>query len=105
MSLQKNKTPMKEQKPEERIKNFKEVPLGYSDQEAIKEAERCLQCEDQPCVDGCPVQVPIPQFIQAVKDGNLVEANQIIKSKNNLPAICGRVCPQEEQCENVCIMG
>jgi len=105
MSLQKKKTPMKEQAPEERIKNFKEVPFGYSDQEALVEAERCLHCKHQPCVDGCPVHVPIPQFIQALKDGDVVEANQIIKSKNNLPAVCGRVCPQEEQCEKVCVMG
>ncbi|MFN2341399.1 MAG: NADPH-dependent glutamate synthase, partial [Halanaerobium sp.] len=105
MSLQKKKTPMKEQAPEERIKNFKEVPLGYSDQDALVEAERCLQCKHQPCVDGCPVQVPIPQFIQALKDGDLEEAGQILKSKNNLPAVCGRVCPQEEQCEDVCVMG
>ncbi|MFP4198581.1 MAG: NADPH-dependent glutamate synthase [Halanaerobium sp.] len=105
MSLQKKKTPMQEQAPEERIKNFKEVPFGYSDEEAVVEAERCLQCKHQPCVEGCPVHVPIPQFIQAVIDGDVVEANQIIKSKNNLPAVCGRVCPQEEQCEDVCVMG
>ncbi|RAK11059.1 sulfide dehydrogenase (flavoprotein) subunit SudA [Halanaerobium saccharolyticum] len=105
MSLQKKKTPMKEQEPEERIKNFKEVPFGYSDQEALVEADRCLHCKHQPCVEGCPVHVPIPQFIQALKDGDVVEANQIIKSKNNLPAVCGRVCPQEEQCEKVCVMG
>jgi len=105
MALQKKKTPMKEQAPEERIKNFKEVPFGYSDDEAVVEAERCLQCKHQPCVEGCPVHVPIPQFIQAVIDGDVVEANQIIKSKNNLPAVCGRVCPQEEQCEDVCVMG
>lgn len=105
MSLQKNKTPMKEQKAEKRIKNFEEVPFGYSKEEALLEAERCLQCKHQPCVDGCPVGVPIPQFIQALKDGDPKEANQIIKSKNNLPAICGRVCPQEEQCEARCVMG
>lgn len=105
MSLKKKKTPMREQPAEERIKNFKEVPYGYSDEEAVLEAERCLQCKHQPCVEGCPVHVPIPQFIQAIKDGDVVEANQILKSKNNLPAVCGRVCPQEEQCEKVCVMG
>jgi glutamate synthase (NADPH/NADH) small chain len=105
MALQKKKTPMKEQKPEERIKNFDEVPFGYSDEEAIAEAERCLQCKHQPCVEGCPVHVPIPQFIQSILDEDVVKANQIIKSKNNLPAVCGRVCPQEEQCEDVCVMG
>jgi len=105
MALQKKKTPMREQEPEERIKNFNEVPFGYSDEEAVAEAQRCLQCEHQPCVEGCPVHVPIPQFIQAIIDGDVVEANQILKSKNNLPAVCGRVCPQEEQCEKVCVMG
>jgi glutamate synthase (NADPH/NADH) small chain len=105
MALQKKKTPMKEQDPKERIKNYEEVPYGYTDEEALQEAERCLQCKHQPCVDGCPVRVPIPQFIEAIKAGDVVEANQIIKSKNNLPAVCGRVCPQEEQCEDVCVMG
>jgi len=105
MALQKEKTPMKSQDPEERINNFDEVPLGYTDEEAIQEAERCLQCEHQPCVDGCPVSVPIPQFIKKVKEGEFSQANEIIKSKNNLPAVCGRVCPQEEQCEEVCVMG
>ncbi len=105
MALQKKKTPMREQEPEDRIKNFDEVPFGYSDEEAVLEAQRCLQCEHQPCVEGCPVHVPIPQFIQSIIDGDVVEANQIIKSKNNLPAVCGRVCPQEEQCEDVCVMG
>ena len=105
MSLQKKKTPMREQDPKERIKNYKEVPFGYTDQEALMEVERCLQCKHQPCVDGCPVKVPIPQFIQAIKDGDVVEANQIIKTKNSLPAVCGRVCPQEEQCEELCVMG
>lgn len=105
MALQKKKTPMKEQDPKERIKNYEEVPYGYTDEEALQEAERCLQCKHQPCVDGCPVRVPIPQFIEAIKAGDVVEANQIIKSKNNLPAVCGRVCPQEEQCEDVCVLG
>ncbi|MGM0409306.1 MAG: NADPH-dependent glutamate synthase [Bacillota bacterium] len=105
MALQKEKTPMKAQDADKRINNFEEVPLGYSDEEAMQEAERCLQCEHQPCVDGCPVSVPIPQFIKKVKEGEFSEANKIIKSKNNLPAVCGRVCPQEEQCEEVCVMG
>lgn len=105
MAFKKKKTPMREQEAEKRIKNFAEVPFGYSDQEALVEADRCLQCKHQPCVEACPVHVPIPQFIQSIKDGDVVEANQILKSKNNLPAICGRVCPQEEQCEKVCVMG
>ncbi|RQD74164.1 MAG: NADPH-dependent glutamate synthase [Halanaerobium sp. MSAO_Bac5] len=105
MAMQKKKTSMQEQKAEERINNFEEVPYGYTDEEALQEAKRCLQCKDEPCVDGCPVEVPIPDFIQAIIDGDVEKANQIIKSKNNLPAVCGRVCPQEEQCEAVCVMG
>lgn len=105
MALQKEKTSMRNQKPQERIRNFEEVPLGYTAEEAINEANRCLQCPTAPCVSGCPVEVPIPQFIKAIREDNFQEAIDIIKSKNNLPAICGRVCPQEEQCEKVCIMG
>ncbi|MFW6029431.1 MAG: NADPH-dependent glutamate synthase [Halanaerobiales bacterium] len=105
MAIQKEKTPMRSQKPEERNKNFKEVPLGYNEAEAKNEAERCLQCPGQPCVTACPVEVPIPQFIKELKEGNYNKAVEIMKTKNNLPAICGRVCPQEEQCEKVCIMG
>ncbi len=105
MALQKEKTPMRGQSPDERVNNFKEVPYGYNKEEALQEAERCLQCKHSPCIDGCPVQVPIPQFIKALQEDGVEEANRIIKSKNNLPAICGRVCPQESQCENVCVMG
>lgn len=105
MGSKNKKTPMKEQDPKIRINNFEEVPYGYTDQEALQEAERCLQCKHQPCVNGCPVEVPIPDFIQAIKDGDVIKANQIIKSKNNLPAVCGRVCPQEEQCEDLCVTG
>ncbi|AZO95647.1 NADPH-dependent glutamate synthase [Halocella sp. SP3-1] len=105
MALQKKKTEMRNQDPTERINNFKEVPYGYNKEEAINEAERCLQCPKSPCVNGCPVNVPIPDFIKALKKGKIEEANDIIKSKNNLPAICGRVCPQESQCEKVCVMG
>lgn len=105
MALQKEKTVMKIQKPKERIKNFKEVPLGYSKEEALNEARRCLQCPSSPCVNGCPVEVPIPSFIKAITENDIDKAAAIIKSKNNLPAICGRICPQEEQCEKVCIMG
>lgn len=105
MALQKEKTPMRNQKPECRKKNFNEVPLGYNMDEAINEANRCLQCPTAPCVNGCPVEVPIPEFIKAIKENDIAKAIDIMKSKNNLPAICGRVCPQEEQCEQVCIMG
>lgn len=105
MALQKEKTPMRSQKPEDRIKNFKEVPFGYNKKEALQEAERCLQCPKSPCVDGCPVNVPIPEFIKALRDEGVEKASKIIKDKNNLPAICGRVCPQESQCEKLCVMG
>ncbi|MFP4661006.1 MAG: FAD-dependent oxidoreductase [Halanaerobiales bacterium] len=105
MALQKEKTPMRSQSPEERKKNFKEVPLGYNLEEAVNEAKRCLQCKHKPCVDGCPVGVPIPEFIEAISNNNIEKAIEIMKTKNNLPAICGRVCPQEEQCELLCVMG
>ena len=103
--MQKNKTPMEEQAPETRINNFQEVPLGYGKEQAKQEAERCLECSASPCVNGCPVEVPIPDFIKAIKEDNIDKAIKLIKSKNNLPAICGRVCPQEEQCEDLCVMG
>ncbi|MFW6269986.1 MAG: NADPH-dependent glutamate synthase [Bacillota bacterium] len=103
--MQPDKTPIKEQEPETRINNFKEVPQGYNKKEAQQEAERCLQCPNSPCIEGCPVEVPIPEFIQAIKEDNINKAIDLVKSKNNLPAICGRVCPQEEQCEAVCVMG
>ena len=85
--------------------NFEEVALGYSSETAIEEAERCLQCKDPKCVRGCPVGVLIPQFIKALRDGDMDKAVEWMKRKNNLPAICGRVCPQETQCEGNCILG
>jgi glutamate synthase (NADPH) small chain len=85
--------------------NFNEVALGYSPETAKKEAERCLQCKDPKCVPGCPVGVLIPQFIKALREGDMVKAIEWMKIKNNLPAICGRVCPQESQCEGSCILG
>ncbi len=97
--------PMPEQKPHERIKNFDEVPLGYSDDAALLEASRCLQCKKPTCVEGCPVKVNIPGFIKEIREGNHLRALQIIKETNSLPAVCGRVCPQEEQCEKLCILG
>ncbi len=99
------KVSMKEQDPEERVKNFQEVALGYTLDEAIAEADRCLNCRHMPCVYGCPVNVPIPDFISELKKGNIKEAYDIITSENGLPAICGRVCPQESQCEQVCVRG
>ncbi len=101
MSLKKVKMP--EQDPNLRNKNFSEVALGYSVEEAKEEASRCLNCKQRFCVDGCPVNVPIPEFIQAVLSEDFKKAYDIITSENSLPAICGRVCPQENQCEGKCI--
>ncbi|MDI6732433.1 MAG: NADPH-dependent glutamate synthase [Planctomycetota bacterium] len=101
--IQRQKMP--EQKPQERIKNFNEVPFGYSAEIAMKEANRCLQCKKPLCVKGCPVEVAIPEFVKLVSEGKFVEASRKIKETNALPAICGRVCPQEDQCEKVCIVG
>jgi len=99
------RTRMREQEPAVRAKNFDEVPLGYSPEEAMQEASRCLQCKKPLCVEGCPVNVRIPQFIQLITDGKFTEAARVLKETNALPAICGRVCPQEEQCEVRCILG
>lgn len=99
------KTPISEQDPNIRNKNFEEVVLGYTPEEAISEARRCLQCKNKPCVNGCPVNVPIPGFIKAISEGEFEEAYQIITKENSLPAICGRVCPQESQCEGKCVRG
>ncbi len=99
------KTPIAEQPPEERICNFKEVSLGYTAEEAMKEAGRCLNCKNKPCTTGCPVNVRIPEFIAKVAAGEFEEAYDIIKSTNALPAVCGRVCPQENQCEGKCVRG
>jgi glutamate synthase (NADPH/NADH) small chain len=96
---------MREQSPLERASNFIEVPLGYSEEEAIAEARRCLQCKKPLCVDGCPVNVRIPGFIALIADGQFTAAARKLKETNALPAICGRVCPQEEQCEVRCILG
>ena len=96
---------MPEQDPLERAKNFLEVPLGYTPELAIEEAERCIQCKNPKCIEGCPVNVKIPQFIFHVAMGNFQLAAQTLKETNALPAVCGRVCPQEEQCEAVCTIG
>lgn len=99
------RTVMREQDPVERGRNFREVPYGYSEQEAITEAKRCLQCKKPLCVLGCPVNVKIPEFIALIAEGKFIEAAQKIKETNALPAICGRVCPQEDQCEARCVLG
>ena len=97
--------PMPEQEPQVRARNFKEVPLGYTPETAMEEAKRCLQCKKPSCVAGCPVEVDIPGFIKLIRDGEFTAAIRNLWSKNSLPAVCGRVCPQEIQCEGVCIVG
>lgn len=99
------KVAMPEQEPDVRNKNFSEVALGYTKEMAMEEAARCLNCKHKPCMDGCPVNVPIPGFIEKVAEGDFQAAYEIITSENALPAICGRVCPQENQCEGKCVRG
>lgn len=99
------KVAMPEQAPDVRNKNFEEVALGYTKEMAMEEAARCLNCPKKPCMDGCPVNVPIPGFIEKVAEGDFEAAYEIITSENALPAICGRVCPQENQCEGKCVRG
>jgi len=101
----KERTPMPEQPAEERRENFNEVTLGYTKEDALAEASRCLACKEPKCVEGCPVNVDIPGFIQLVCEENFEGAIEIIKATNALPAICGRVCPQETQCEARCVLG
>ncbi len=103
MSL--TKVPMPQQEPDVRNKNFEEVATGYTAEMAIEEATRCLNCKHKPCVNGCPVNVPIPEFIEQVAAGEFEKAYEVITSENALPAICGRVCPQENQCEGKCVRG
>jgi glutamate synthase (NADPH/NADH) small chain len=97
--------PMSEQKPKVRAKNFEEVPFGYTPETAMKEAERCMQCKKPACVEGCPVEVDIPGFIKLIKEGEFTKSIRNLWGKNSLPAVCGRVCPQEIQCEGRCIIG
>lgn len=99
------RTPVTEQEPEVRAKNFEEVCLGYDDERAKIEADRCLGCKNPRCVDGCPVAIDIPAFISQIKDGNIEGAAKEIAKYSALPAVCGRVCPQESQCEGKCILG
>lgn len=103
--IKKEEVKMPKQDPKIRVKNFNEVALGYTEEQALEEATRCLQCVKPQCVDGCPVEVPIPEFIQCIKEKKYSEGILTIKDKNALPAICGRVCPQEEQCQVKCVLG
>ena len=103
MSLKKNPIPV--QDPIERGKNFKEVALGYDEATALDEAARCLNCKNMPCVSGCPVNVHIPEFIAKVRELDFEGAYQVINRSSSLPAVCGRVCPQETQCESKCVRG
>lgn len=98
------RVPIPKQSPKERIKNFKEVALGYTPDMAMEEAKRCLQCKKPLCIKGCPVEIDIPAFIKHIVDGDFDRAIKKIKEKNLLPAVCGRVCPQEEQCEKMCVL-
>lgn len=104
-NMKPEKTPMPQQQPDVRNKNFKEVALGYTAELATEEASRCLQCKNAACVKGCPVNVNIPGFIKEIQNGNFGEAYKVITTSNSLPAICGRVCPQENQCEGLCVRG
>jgi glutamate synthase (NADPH/NADH) small chain len=100
-----NRVPVREQEAEVRAKNFEEVCYGYNEEEAMAEASRCIGCKNAPCMGGCPVSINIPGFIAQVKEGNFAEAFKIISESSALPAVCGRVCPQETQCEQKCIRG
>ena len=104
-TIPRERTPVREQDPLERVKNFAEVSAGYRREDALREAERCLVCPDQPCIAGCPVNVNIPGFIQRIGQQDFRGAYDVITATNLLPAVCGRVCPQETQCEGVCLRG
>lgn len=99
------RVPVREQDPKERARNFNEVCLGYNEEEAVKEAKRCLQCKNPRCVTGCPVSIDIPGFVKEVAEENFEEAVKVISKYSALPAVCGRVCPQESQCEGKCVLG
>jgi len=103
--IQKESVKMPKQEPQVRKRNFNEVALGYAEEQALAEANRCLQCPKPQCVKGCPVEIDIPAFIELIKEGKYDESIKKVKEKNSLPAICGRVCPQEEQCQKFCVLG
>ena len=104
-NMSKIKVSIPEQDPNVRNKNFMEVSLGYTPEQAVEEAQRCIQCKNKPCIAGCPVEVDIPGFIKLVAEGKFEEAYQVVVATNSLPAVCGRVCPQETQCEELCVRG
>ena len=99
------KCPMPTQDPNVRNKNFEEVALGYTEEMAVNEAKRCIHCKNKPCQTGCPVGIDIPEFIGHVAEGDFEAAYQVIARSSSLPAVCGRVCPQEAQCEGACVLG
>jgi len=103
--IQKEAVPIPKQPPEVRRRNFNEVALGYTEEQAVAEANRCLQCKKPQCIQGCPVEVDIPAFIRLIRERKFEEAIKKVKEKNSLPAICGRVCPQENQCQKFCVLG
>jgi glutamate synthase (NADPH/NADH) small chain len=103
--VKKGAVPIPKQEPEVRNRNFDEVALGYTEAQALEEASRCLQCPKPQCIAGCPVEVPIPAFVKLLREGKYGEAAKKVKEKNSLPAVCGRVCPQEEQCQKGCVLG
>ena len=104
-NMRKDKNPMPSQEPLVRAHNFSEVALGYSEELALDEAQRCLNCKNMPCIQGCPVNIQIPQFIAKIREGDFEGAYQVIAADSALPAVCGRVCPQESQCEKYCVRG
>ncbi len=104
-NMSKVKNEMPSQAPDIRNKNFSEVALGYTVEQAIDEAKRCLNCKNKPCMSGCPVCIDIPAFIEKVAEGDFEKAYDIITQSSSLPAVCGRVCPQENQCEGKCVRG
>lgn len=105
MAIQPKKHPMPVQDPQVRARNFEEVAIGYTAEVAVEEAKRCLNCKNKPCVEGCPVNISIPEFITKVKESDFEGAYDIISENSSLPAVCGRVCPQESQCESKCTLG
>ena len=104
-NMRMTKNPMPSQDPNVRNKNFKEVTLGYTEEMALDEAQRCLNCKNMPCVSGCPVNIHIPEFIKKIAEHDFEGAYQVIAQSSSLPAVCGRVCPQESQCEKYCVRG